>query len=412
MAEDQETARKAAVPGVSEKCPNESKIGLALSGGGVRASAFHMGALRYLATNDLIKNVTFLSTVSGGSLVTGLLISKSRGTWPADLQSFEKAAAEVKAVLTTKNLQRSALLRMLNPWNWRHIFSRANVVADSLENLWGIKGTLGDLPASPIWELNGTTMETGRRWRFVSGPATRMGDGSTGDWPGKDFPLAKAMAASAAFPGGVTPLQVHADPKTATLKYPDRMNKSVLDSGKTNWHIADGGVYDNLGLEPVFDASSREIRKTCGCDFVIVSDAGSPLRFSGWSLWAQGLGFGGRTIDIMYAQGRNTRTRSFVGAVRARTASGIFLNIASSRTSSIDAYLKDKGTPSVAAALTPALEQPDVDKAAAFPTTLNSLTSAQYELLELHGFETAQTQWQLYGIQQFKAGCPGQPTKP
>lgn len=45
------------------------KIGLALSGGGFRASLFHIGVLARLAEMDLLKHVHVLSTVSGGSII-------------------------------------------------------------------------------------------------------------------------------------------------------------------------------------------------------------------------------------------------------------------------------------------------------------------------------------------------------
>lgn len=45
------------------------QVGLALSGGGFRASLFHIGVLARLAEMDILKNVSVLSTVSGGSII-------------------------------------------------------------------------------------------------------------------------------------------------------------------------------------------------------------------------------------------------------------------------------------------------------------------------------------------------------
>jgi predicted acylesterase/phospholipase RssA len=45
------------------------KVGLALSGGGFRASLFHIGVLAYLAERDALRGVEVLSCVSGGSIV-------------------------------------------------------------------------------------------------------------------------------------------------------------------------------------------------------------------------------------------------------------------------------------------------------------------------------------------------------
>lgn len=48
------------------------KLGLALAGGGFRASLFHLGVLRRMAELDLLRYVEVLSTVSGGSIVGAL----------------------------------------------------------------------------------------------------------------------------------------------------------------------------------------------------------------------------------------------------------------------------------------------------------------------------------------------------
>jgi predicted acylesterase/phospholipase RssA len=56
------------------------KLGLALSGGGFRASLFHLGVLRRMAELDLLRYVEVLSTVSGGSIIGALymLLLKKR----------------------------------------------------------------------------------------------------------------------------------------------------------------------------------------------------------------------------------------------------------------------------------------------------------------------------------------------
>jgi predicted acylesterase/phospholipase RssA len=50
------------------------KLGLALSGGGFRASLFHLGVLRRMAELDILRDVEVLSTVSGGSVVGALYV--------------------------------------------------------------------------------------------------------------------------------------------------------------------------------------------------------------------------------------------------------------------------------------------------------------------------------------------------
>jgi NTE family protein len=48
----------------------ESKIGLALSGGGYRAAAFHLGTLKALNRLGLLNKIDVISSVSGGSLIS------------------------------------------------------------------------------------------------------------------------------------------------------------------------------------------------------------------------------------------------------------------------------------------------------------------------------------------------------
>jgi predicted acylesterase/phospholipase RssA len=54
------------------------KIGLALSGGGFRASLYHLGVLARLAELDVLRNVEVLSCVSGGSIVGAYYYLKVR----------------------------------------------------------------------------------------------------------------------------------------------------------------------------------------------------------------------------------------------------------------------------------------------------------------------------------------------
>jgi NTE family protein len=48
--------------------PPKHNLGLALSGGGYRAAAFHLGTLRALHKLDVLEKVDVFSTISGGSI--------------------------------------------------------------------------------------------------------------------------------------------------------------------------------------------------------------------------------------------------------------------------------------------------------------------------------------------------------
>ncbi len=63
-----------ASPQLLENAPTERKLGLARSGGGFRASLFHLGALKRLAELDSLRYLSVTSTVSGGSILGALYL--------------------------------------------------------------------------------------------------------------------------------------------------------------------------------------------------------------------------------------------------------------------------------------------------------------------------------------------------
>lgn len=69
----------------AEPTENSSLIGLALSGGGIRSASFCLGALQALDRSGVLKNVDYLSTVSGGGYIGASLsaaMSRSKGEFP------------------------------------------------------------------------------------------------------------------------------------------------------------------------------------------------------------------------------------------------------------------------------------------------------------------------------------------
>jgi NTE family protein len=88
----------------------ERKIGLALSGGGSRAIAFHLGCLRALNKIGLLNRVSVLSTVSGGSVI-GAYFHAHQGDFP----SFEAKIREILAL----GLARPMTKKLLSPLGLR-----------------------------------------------------------------------------------------------------------------------------------------------------------------------------------------------------------------------------------------------------------------------------------------------------
>jgi predicted acylesterase/phospholipase RssA len=74
------TATPAAPPATAAARNPFPRLGLALSGGGFRATLFHLGVLRRLAELDLLRDVSVISSVSGGSILAAhyLLLLRER----------------------------------------------------------------------------------------------------------------------------------------------------------------------------------------------------------------------------------------------------------------------------------------------------------------------------------------------
>jgi predicted acylesterase/phospholipase RssA len=87
-----------------------SGVGLALSGGGFRATLFHLGVVRRLREKNLLSDVSHICSVSGGSITAAhLVLNWDRYT--GDLAEFESAADELIAFTQTD--LRGAVMR---PW--------------------------------------------------------------------------------------------------------------------------------------------------------------------------------------------------------------------------------------------------------------------------------------------------------
>ena len=74
----------------------KNNIGLALSGGGIRATIFHLGVLKWMAENNLLEKINYISSVSGASLCIGLIYSCNHSKWPSSQQFLNYVFPEVK----------------------------------------------------------------------------------------------------------------------------------------------------------------------------------------------------------------------------------------------------------------------------------------------------------------------------
>ena len=366
----------------SQSVNDKSKVILTLSGGGVRAMIFHAGVLLYLSENRVLENISEISTVSGGSLLTGLIYKLNGYKWPDSNLYQEKIYEQLKTQICSSDLQNKYLLNLLLPTNWQFLFSRANILAKVIEYTWGVNKTLGDLSANPIWSINGTTAENGKRFRFKHGDC---GDYSIGYTNSTKFKLSEAMAMSAAFPGGIGPLVIRADrynwKKRALWNDPEGSEAELIPQYKYI-HLYDGGVYDNLGIEPYFD-SGINLPKKDHC-YLLVSDAGKPLTNTFLINPLSPFRFK-RMFDLTTDQIRSLRVRSLMSYFKKNTDGGAYLMIGKHPTDLIDdAECKFENWQSTK----------DISDAANYSTNLKKVKEGDFDKISRHGYELAKVQIQ------------------
>lgn len=328
-----------------------AKLGIALSGGGFRASLFHIGALARLAELKMLSRVEVLSTVSGGSILGAHyylkvkeLLEGKREDFPQNAsaldgymeQAYRRIVREMEREFLSavqRNLRTRALWnpfknarmllsddysrsdRMAELYNehfylplWRRMSGNAGAGQIYLRDLAivphaSLQGTgrsSGQFEVRhynrdakykiPVLTINATSLNTGHPWHFtgswVGEPRLRQPTIDTNvvleqlrvdgqDRYGKgarpplasasneekrtaklrDLALGDAVAASACVPGIFAPMSIH------DLYRSGSGDEIVVE-------LVDGGVYDNQGLDTLFQA---------GCTDIICSDASGQL---------------------------------------------------------------------------------------------------------------------------------------
>ena len=298
------------------------KVGLALSGGGFRASLFHIGVLARLAELDVLRHVEVLSCVSGGSIVGAYYylevqrLLEKKADPQISRQDYIKIVRRLESHFV-KGVQSNIRTRVFaNPIKNLKMavssgYTRTHRAGELYEEEFysRIEDGKGDAPRYmhdlivhplngdgtkngafrpkfhnwrraakvPVLVLNSTSLNTGHLWQFT---ATWMGEppGEINlaidsnerlrrmyyqEAPPKHqkMRLGYAVGSSACVPGIFAPLRLK-------NLYPDR---DVL--------LVDGGVHDNQGTSSLLEQ---------GCTVILVSDASGQMDSqahpsSGWS---------------------------------------------------------------------------------------------------------------------------------
>jgi NTE family protein len=118
--------------------------------------------------------------------------------------------------------------------------------------------SLQDVPDSPLFVFNTTNMQTGDSFQWTKEAGH---DYVIGNILRPDIALSTVVAASSAFPPMLSPSRF---PPPGT--FVDPATGQPVDAPPGDLWLTDGGVYDNLGLQPVDHLQT-----------LLVSDAGAPF---------------------------------------------------------------------------------------------------------------------------------------
>jgi NTE family protein len=301
---------------------SSEKLGLALSGGGFRASFFHIGILAQMAELGLLRSIEVISTVSGGSIIGALYYLHVKKLLESKLDEqitdqdyvdiikriefdFLKATEKNIRLATFKNIFKNFYM-IVSP-----NYSRSNRIAE-LYNKWLYQSVISTLntpiemqelkiypPESPQYfhpgkhnifrsakvptlVINATTLNSGRNWQFT---AQTMGEPPNGrhnenaakfiDVDKKPIRLRRArngyksmVKRQQKFPLSYA---VAASASVPGLFAPLSIKDLYYDRDKQERILPlliDGGVFDNQGTEALLDNN---------CTQFVISDASGQM---------------------------------------------------------------------------------------------------------------------------------------
>ncbi|WP_455376886.1 patatin-like phospholipase family protein [Petrachloros mirabilis] len=307
------------LPCLSPAYAEDTAIGLAVSGGGSRAALFAAGTLEALAPlkvngmgRGLLEQVSYISSVSGGSLASAYYVLKkplrdvpmldeqgelSQAYWEFFHGFKEAMAQDYEGPLLRRNL---LLWRWVNP-----AFVAKSLIEILSERYFGAEtfGALserekrGDVPRLMV---NTTLYNDGRRFLLSTLPAEDL----QYDW---------ADAVRRVTPGGMTPEQeAGLRDRTETLKTvtPQDLHLNICETkvaaavvGSMSfppiigpislkaenqdryWHVGDGGMSDNTGGESLLMMMLQKM-ETGGIrrSLIIAIDSSFPFEVGGHEL--------------------------------------------------------------------------------------------------------------------------------
>jgi NTE family protein len=261
------------------------QVFLAFSGGGKRAAALSYGVLEELERTKivwegqqrrLLDEVDYISAVSGGSFTAAYFALHGDGIF----DDFEEK-------FLNRNVQGGLIWRLCSPINWFRLaspyFNRSDLAAEYYDRHIFDGATFNDLlkrNRRPFLSLNATDMSAGSTFQFTQEQFDYLCSDIS------SLPIARAVAASAAFPILLSPITINNYGGSCGFVEPTWMastNQNARTRGAMRakelqsyqnsaehpyLHLLDGGLSDNLGLRGPFEdiAAKGGFRNKVGDD--------------------------------------------------------------------------------------------------------------------------------------------------
>jgi len=403
-----EAARAHAHHGPSSRRPRQGSA-LCLSGGGFRAALFHLGAVQRLDELGVLGGLRTISAVSGGALVANLL-ADPRLDWPdpsdpsgpgGRVGGLSEHVVEPLRRLTARNVRTPAMLARLRPGGWGRPDAPVRALTEALlsEIPWWEQDLREARRGGPAILTGATEVGYGVSWVFADArsvwPRGRVGDHRLGyAAPPPGVRIVDAVVASCAHPPWFPAVDVDgtgwgltggtADPQEAP-----EVREAIL--GRIQ--LADGGVYDNLGLEPVWTDHET----------VLVSDGGALFRGQPAGsvvgrLW--------RLLSIAAGGGHTTRLRWLRSAFSAGLLHGATWSLeAPTAVSKVPGH----GLP---AGVGGAYPDDVVAAISRIRTDLDAFTTDEQHVLERHGYVVADASLRAYSPGAIVTEHPFRPPYP
>jgi len=314
-------------------------VAIALSGGGYRAMLFHTGTLWRLGQLGFFRSAPLtridprtqqatevgtlerISSVSGGSIASATLALAFPALEAISPAAFDEAFVRL-VVGPVRNLAGITLAGASIKGGWsviKDVLLPGSVndhVAKAYDRHLFHGKTLQDLPDRVRFIFNSSNLQSGATWRF-SKPYMR--DWKIGEVLNPTLTVARAVGASSAFPPVLAPATLSLKPSDFTPGsggVADAIGSLQRPPFTTTPTLADGGVYDNLGLESCFKSYLT----------LFVSNAGKPFDADGTisKNWAS---IGARCIDVMDNQVLVQRKSLLLDALTDMQRTGAFWDI-------------------------------------------------------------------------------------